>query len=245
MLTGAILPHAPLLLDLPGREHPCPSMVAAARSVPMDDADLVVVCSPHGKRSGIYTEVKGDLGGFGLSGFQLDLRTDADAVEALSGYWGRPLLEEPVDHGVVVPLLLAEIPPEVPVVAVCMEGWTGQTSREPAPAIKDAHDLAEALGRLGGDRKIRFVASAHGSASATPRAPLLERSAGRELDRALVSALTRDPSAIDEIADDLWERSGACGAGPLVALSMLVNGRASLLAYGAPFGVSYVVADFR
>ncbi len=204
-----------------------------------------MVCSPHGKSSGVYAGVRGNLAGFGLDGSRVDHPTDADAVAVVSGSWRRPVLDRDVDHGIVVPMLLAEFPSDVPVIAVAIEEWTGQTSGKPALAIKDARDLAQAVMKLSEERKVMFIASAHGSAAATPRAPLLERPEGYEMDRTLVSALTTDPAEMDGISVELWRAAGACGAGPLVALANLVDTGTTLLAYDAPFGVSYPVAAFR
>lgn len=189
--------------------------------------------------------MEGDLAGQGLDGFSIAGRADKGSIQDLSDAWGHPVLEGPVDHGIVVPwLLLGQ--PQVPATACCLKGWTGQSEGSPNDAIDDARSLAEALRSWAGDRTVGFVASAHGSAALTPKAPLTERREGIELERRLTKAFAEDVGSLAEIPAELWRTAGACGAGPLTALGMLCDavltpGRAKLFSYTEPFGVGYRV----
>jgi hypothetical protein len=232
MIRGCVLPHAPLLLELPGRiTHPSPLIASAARSVDLS-AELIVVCSTHGSTTGVYTAGSGDLRGFGL-GFTVAISSVPDAVEELRARWARPLLDEEIDHGVVGALLGAG-ERKGSVVACCIP-YEGNV-------FGDVRALTTTLLELGGERDILFVASAHGSASATPRAPLTERPEGRELDSAIYAALRDGPGALLDIPDELWERAGSCGAPALRVFGGLGLGPAKLLAYDAPVGVGYLVS---
>jgi hypothetical protein len=232
MIRGCVLPHAPLLLELEGRvSHPSPSVVSASRSVDLG-GDLVVICSTHGDRTGVYTTASGDLGGFGLD-LSLQLSTDPVVAKELAESWGRPLLDADADHGVTAALLGAGA--EGALVVACCIPYDGDFNDDVATLTSALVDLAE-------ERALTFVASAHGSASATPRAPLTERPEGKELDTAIFSALRDGPEALLDIPLELWERAGSCGAPPLRVLGGLGLGPANLLAYDAPVGVGYLVA---
>ncbi len=232
MIRGCVLPHAPLLLELEGRlSHPSPLIASAARSVDLT-AELVVVCGTHGERSGVYGASSGDLRGFGLD-LEVCIASDADVAGELAERWARPLLDDEIDHGVVGALLAAgEVDGDV--IACCIP-YAGNTDA-------DGASLVSALLELGQERDILFVASAHGSASATPRAPLTELPEGRELDRAIYGALRDGPDALLDIPIELWEGAGSCGSPALRVLGGLGLGRAKLLAYDAPVGVGYLVA---
>ena len=232
MIRGCVLPHAPLLLELEGRmSHPSPAIASAARSVDLT-ADTVVVCSTHGNSTGVYTASSGDLRGFGL-GSTASFPSDSCAAAKLAEGWAKPLLDGEVDHGVVSALLGAgEVKGKV--ITCCIPYVRSGTD--------DVASLTSALLEFGKERDVLFVASAHGSASATPKAPLTERPEGRELDRAIFAALRDGPEALLDIPDELWERAGSCGAPALRVLGGLGLGPAKMLAYDAPVGVGYLVS---
>jgi aromatic ring-opening dioxygenase LigB subunit len=142
-------------------------------------------------------------------------------------------LDGEIDHGVVGALLGAgEVKGKV---VTCCIPYVGSDT-------DDVASLTSALLEFGKERDVLFVASAHGSASATPRAPLTERPEGRELDSLIYAALRDGPKALLDIPDELWERAGSCGAPALRVFGGLGLGPAKLLAYDAPVGVGYLVS---
>lgn len=159
--------------------------------------------------------------------------------------WGRPLLDDPCDHGVVVPLLSGAIG-DVPVVACTLDEITGTNASSVQGAIDEACLFADALSSLADDRDILFAASAHTSAALTDRAPLTFRAEGLALDEEIKTAMESDVGALEAIPPELWEAGGACGAGPLTALGVLFNGsKATMISYEQPFGVGYLTAEVR
>lgn len=231
---GAIVPHAPLLVpgvsaspELGALER----VRAATRDVARAWGRTTVLISPHGSSAGVYRGTRGDLDAFGVRGAVAQWNLDENAGEALRMGWDRPWLDEPCDHGVVVPLLLAG--PTEPIVAVAM-------SNETDPA-EEARSLADAIAALEGE--VSVVASVNTGAGITPRAPLTELPGSAALEAELRGVLERDVGGLLELAPRLGSEGGSCGAGPLMVLGHLFGGaRARVLSHEWPVGVGYLVA---
>jgi hypothetical protein len=239
LLVGLVVPHAPVLLsEVRGEADPI-----AIPPLHMDPPDCAVLLSPHGASTGVYRSVAGDLAGFGVTGLEVSRQTDAELSARLAERWGQQLLDEPCDHGVVVPLLAGWVP-EVPVVACTLEEVTGPDAAPVRSATEAARAFAAALAPLTDDRAVMFVASAHTSAALTPRAPLTLRDEGLALDREIKDALETDLGELDSLSPELWTAGGACGVGPLTALGLLFKGsKAEVPYYDHPFGVGYLLAE--
>lgn len=210
-------------------------MADAVRAIDLSAAEVVVVASPHGRTTGVYAAPAGDLDGFGPPGLSVTGQPDGLAEEVAAA-WGRPLLEEPADHGIVVPLRL--LAPAVPVVAVAFEEGIGARA-----AAEQGARLADALPKVG--RRGAFVASANLSAGLSDRSPLPSVRGAAEADAAVLAALQEDPARLVDLAHAV-ERAGSCAAGPLAAFGTLFSGRAcDVVAYEHPFGVGYPVAVAR
>lgn len=211
----------------------------ALSDIDPQDAELLVVLSPHGARTGVYAQTRGDLGSFGYGDTGVDLHLDVEVAEELAREWGRPLLEDPVDYGVFVPLLLWE-PKNVPPKGVSVVAATLAESRS---TEDDGLTFADALARVGSNKKALFVGSANGSTGLSPRAPLTEIDGAVELEDALLKALDTDSALVADAARALADRGGSCGLGPLVVFARLFAGRrCRVLAHERPVGVGYTVA---
>jgi hypothetical protein len=245
VLRGFIVPHAPALLLDGGY----PDVVACGRLIRFavrgffeEEYDVVIVVSPHSRLSGVYKNGSGSLAGFGLTGFEASAPVQGEAAQDLASAWKRPRLEAPLDHGVVVPLLLRSI--EVPIVAVGLQEVTGPNAGSVEDVLRDAEALAGALDRTESNRRALVMISAHTSAALSPRAPLLDRPAGHRLDELVVAALESDAGRLTAISAALWKESGSCGVGPLAAAGFLWGGAGGrVLAHESPAGIGYVVAE--
>ena len=225
-----MVPHAPLLLaEVAGPKNAARTAAVAAEVAALDlsGVDAVVIASPHGNAPGVYAAPAGDLRGFGARP-AVEARGDEALARDLAHAWGQPVLDEPADYGVVVPLLLLNV--DAPVVAV---------------AVDEGAALARALARSAGDRRLAFVASANLSAGLGERAPVPCVEGAAAADAAVLEALRRDPSALTRQRAEL-ERAASCGAAPLGAFGTLCAGRScDVRAYDHPFGVGYAVAITR
>ena len=201
--------------------------------------DLIVVLSPHGLRTGVYAQPFGTLAQFGYPEVGVEIQGDAAFAAALADAWDADLLDDPIDYGVFVPLILWEVEDEhsgrIPVVSACMN--------EAGPAAREATALANALTSVAEGRRILFVASVNGSPGLSPRAPLTEIEGARELEDLFLDALRSDGAEVETAARRLADDAGSCGLGPLIAFSRLFAGRSSkVLAHERPVGVGYTVA---
>jgi hypothetical protein len=208
----------------------------AARSIDLGTRDVTVVASPHGRATGVYAAPAGDLDAFGPRGVTVAAAAVDGTARELAGAWGRPVLPEPADHGIVVPLRLLRL--DGPVLAVSFREGV-----DAGEAAEDAAALAEALRGL--DGVAAFVASANLSAGLGERAPLPSLDGAAAADERVLDALRTHPGSLSDALDDLV-RAGSCAAAPLAAFaSLFPSATCSVLAYGHPFGVGHVVAATR
>lgn len=218
IVAGAIVPHAPLLLP----EIAGPEVAAAAgsigdaiRSIDLGEADAILLLTPHAPTAGVYRAKKGDLSGFGVSDVEVSLKAHPRLAKSL----GLPTVDGPLDHGVVVPLRIGGW--DLPVVAIGVEEGM---SIEP-----------------GSDIDVAVVASVNGSTGLSARAPSMEIPGAARAQEDFMAALERDVSAAARLY-----LPGACGPVVLGAFADAFAGRrADVLAYEAPVGVGYVVAQVR
>lgn len=243
-VQGALVPHAPVLLpEVVGYAVAAETdqIRAALASLSFDDADLVVVLSPHARATGVYDAVVGNLDDFGVPGIKLQRPSDADAGRTLAEMWAKPVQHEPVDHGALIPLKTLATGATPVVVAGVGSADEGATS--PDEAIADGLSFGAAIERLSHEVTLCLVVSAHTSCALTPRAPLTERSEAKPVEADVVRALGADPSALGDSLRDLWRLGGSCSPGTLAAYGRVFAARRSdVLAYTYPFGVGYVVA---
>lgn len=208
----------------------------------MGPVDVVVIVSPHGKEAIVYQEVSGSLDEFGIRGSDCTRPTDDGAAKELAAAWGAAIEDGPVDHGVIVPLLSANLP-DAPVVACATGEMTGPTAGSIGSAVDAGRGLASAVVELARERSVALIASANTSAGLSPAAPLGQRAQGRELDEAILGAVSTDPSQLAAIPPWLWDEGGSCGAAPLTVFALVFAGRpVERLHYSHPAGVGYLVA---
>lgn len=215
VVAGAVVPHAPLLLpELESAEvaEGATRLRKAVDSIEFD-VDTVVMLSPHASRSGVYSRAAGNLAPFGVSGLDVEVPTNEKLRDGL----GLPVIADPLDHGIVVPLLLRD--------------WFAPTVG--VGVVGDLHV------NLDLDLRIAVVASVNLSAGLSPRAPLTEVPGAADAEAAFVEGLERDVGSAR--TDGLV---GSCGAEVLRVFARIFQGRtARVLAHESPVGVGYVVAE--
>ncbi|HEY7874512.1 MAG TPA: hypothetical protein VIG64_05245 [Actinomycetota bacterium] len=196
-------------------------------------APALVILSPHGPHTGVYARGSASLRGFGLSEPRFNAPVNHVLAVELANAWGQRLLDDELDHGIVVPLTLTDA--RAMVVAATIAEDT-----DPSTAIEQGRAFARALGAI--HAPVVFVASANTGAALSERAPLGHNAEAVDADRRLVEWLTTGEGDADSVLVDVAESGGSCGAGPLAAFGDLFPGRASVQAYESPFGVGYLVA---
>ena len=233
---GAIVPHAPLLVldDARSRADAALARVrAGARDVATLLGQTLVVISPHAPATGVYLSTRGGLRAFGLPRADAAYDVDQDMSARVVERWGRPALDEPLDHGITVPLQL--LGHQGPVVAAGIaENEVDMTGA--------AGSLARALEPL----EVSVVASVNGGAGVTARGPLTELAEGAALEAELRTVLEDDVGGLHDLAPRLAAGGGSCSLGPLLVLAHLFEGTAmDVRAHEWPVGVGYPVAVTR
>jgi aromatic ring-opening dioxygenase LigB subunit len=244
-LSGAIVPHAPVLLpQLASRETRAASdrlQVALAR---IDwDADVVVLVSPHGEGIGVYAHARASLDGLGVRGIEVCWSQEEAAADDVARRWGTPRLQGPVDHGIAVPLL-AGCASGKPIVAAGIIDIVSSRGSALDDALSAGQGLADAVEALAERRRVCLVASAHTSAALSPRAPLTELPEARAKEGRALAALGSDVGGLVDLSRSLWVDGGACGVAALAIFGRLFAGRgADIILYECPLGIGYVVAS--
>jgi hypothetical protein len=221
-LRGALVPHAPLLLpEVTPKGDGLRDIWDALGRIRFEE-ELVIVLSPHAERTGVYRSLEGSLSGFGLPhvGGQFAAAVGSD----LPLSW----LDTPLDHGVLVPLLLFRAPNDA--IAIGLAGMS---------------DMSDALGVIRGlaeKRDVFVLASAHTSARLTERAPLPYSFDAMRLESRFITEIEADCAVAKDLADELWAVGDSCSRTTLSAFGDLFSGaEGTVLAYAAPFGVGYPV----
>jgi hypothetical protein len=241
LTSAALVPHAPLLLEGIGPPDPERAGIREAVAALPGDGDVTVVLSPHGTRAGVYLGAEGSLAGGGIPDRAVAAEPAADIARQLADVWGVSPIDEPLDHGATVAIMLTGV--RGPVVVACLVEITSRDGAEGRQAIDEGRSFAEALRKLDGP-PAGLVATAHSGAALAELGPLGTRWAALELEGQLRNAIETDPSRLGALGLDLWLQSGSCGSGVLAALGELAVGPGELKAYGAPHGVGYLVASF-
>ena len=174
-----------------------------------------------------------------LRGIRATHPTVDGIVSDLSSAWDRPILEGPVDHGVLVPLL--SLCPAAPVVAATLRETASFDRGAVEASVAEGRAFIDAASRLS-DRRLAFVASCNTGAGLSPRAPLTEVRRAVELEERLVGDLERGALSRD-LAIEVG-CAGSCAAGTLAAFAAAFGeSRIQVRAHDAPFGVGYLVAS--
>lgn len=227
------MPHAPLLVldGAPSRVDVALERVhAASREVARVLTGTLVVVSPHARQTGVYVSTHGGLRGFGVPRADATYDIDGELSAHVAARWERPTLEEPLDHGVTVPLQLLDY--QGPVVAVAI-------AEDEYDVVGAARSLAGALEPL--DASV--LASVNSGVGVTARGPLTQLPNGMALEQELRGVLEEDMGGLRKLAPRLATEVGACSLGPLLVLAHLFGGTSMrVLAHEWPVGVGYPVA---
>lgn len=257
VIAGALVAHPPILLPEVGESmsSQVAATVAAIRrldaTLASQPADLVILCSPHSPAAAVAlpmragSSAQGDLSRFRAPQVRISLDLDVTASRRLFEAavaadfpmtWAE---EEPLDHGVVVPLhYLERTRAGKPFVLLGLAGWgLGGFVR----FGRWLHDHLQ-------NRSAILIASGDLSHRLIPGAPAGYRPEGEVFDHLVMDALaTNHWEAIEGLDPVFVDEAGECGLRPLAIMLGAAHGAgmpSAVLNYEGPFGVGYPVVQF-
>jgi MEMO1 family protein len=257
IVAGALIAHPPILLPEVG--HDASTQVAATvaairrldAALAVHPADLVILCSPHSPAGSVAvpvragTRAEGDLSRFRAPKVRVEVELDGATTDRLfeaAIEAGFPMVwaeEEPLDHGVVVPLhFLERTRANKPFVLLGLAGWS----------LDDFVRFGRWLHQHLQDRSAIFIASGDLSHRLIPGAPAGYRPDGQVFDRLVVDALRSNHwDQIERLDPVFIDEAGECGLRPLAMLLGAARAAgipSTVLHYEGPFGVGYPVVQF-
>ncbi|MGH2807909.1 MAG: hypothetical protein ACRDKT_11615 [Actinomycetota bacterium] len=206
---------------------------AAVSELELPDADVVVMVSPHARRTGLYHSGSGSLRPMGIADIEVAVDADDAAIHTVARDCGLPLSDEELDHGIVVPLGLRDW--AAPLVAIGI----GDNAVTPEALTQ----ITGAVQSIAQGARVLIVASVNTSAGLLPRAPLSHIPGAEDAERRLQDLLVSDVGALSTRALGIAQQGGSCAAGPLTVLGRLLEERVMVVdVHEAPVGVGYLVA---
>lgn len=216
--------------------------------------DTVIVISPHGpllpdafsiNLNPIY---KSNLEEFGDFATKMEFKTDtalAFRIKELMEDKNIPLTmtsEESLDHGATVPLFfLTKRLAGIPVLPM------GYSMLDLKTHFGFGDFLKEII--LNEEKKIAVIASGDLSHRLTENAPAGFSPRGKEFDEKITELLSnKNTAGILGLEEAFIEEAGECGLRSLIILLGLlerINYAPKILSYEGPFGVGYLVANFK
>lgn len=258
---AAFAPHPPIIIPQIGQDDlkycakTKDAMQELAERVAHHDLDTLIVISPHTTLSpesmtvSYNSNAKGDFSHFNHPEISFSAEIDIELAEKIikkakkSGIKTQPLLHDDnffLDHGVLVPLyyLLESIPSSCKLIVV---GFSNASRAEHFSFGQSISEIAD-----NSDQHIGILASGDLSHR------ILENGSemvGKKFDQLVTGAISSlDTEAIFNIDSDLQEEAGECGYRSLLVLLGALDKKTvepQLLSYEAPFGVGYMVAEFK
>jgi AmmeMemoRadiSam system protein B len=262
LVFASICPHPPIIIptigapaDLKLVSKTIKGMENLAERFAEAKPETVIVISPHGPVDFNYFTINqsptlaGHFYNFGDFDTELIFKNDLELVEKIEKECKSARIPlrlvniSEFDHGTLVPLYYLSqkysnfkvIPLAYSYLDLATHFKFGQIlnkgSRGPSSA------------------KIGIIASGDLSHRLTPEAPAGFSPAGAEFDEKLIEMLKKkDTKGILNLDPDLVEEAGECGYRSIIILLGALNGldwQPEILSYEGPFGVGYLVANFK
>ncbi len=257
---AAVTPHPPILIPAIGRENTnrikktSEAMEELEKKLFETNPDTIIVVSPHGSilpdafSINLNPRYLSDLEEFGDFSTKVEFKADtalAFRVRELMEDKNIPLVmtsEQFLDHGSVVPLyFLTKRLPNISIVPI------GYSLLDLKTHFNFGDFLKEVV--LNEDKKIAVIASGDLSHRLTKDAPAGYSARGKEFDEKLRELIVnKNTAGLLNIDPDLVEEAGECGLRSITILLGLlerINYEPEIISYEGPFGVGYLVANFK
>jgi len=261
MLTfAAITPHPPILIPSIGKENlkrmkrTEDAMAELEKKIFESGAETIITISPHGQilpdafTINLNPEYEINLEEFGDFGTKTKYKTNtrlAYKIKEMAEGRNIPVIlssNQFLDHGSAIPLFaLTKRLINISLLPI------GYSLLDLKAHFNFGDFLKEII--LNDDKKIAVVASGDLSHCVTQDAPAGYSPRGKEFDEKLIELITnKNLTGILKMNQELIEEAGECGLRSIMILLGLlerINYTPEILSYEAPFGVGYLVANFK
>jgi MEMO1 family protein len=258
LVFAAITPHPPIIIptigqeNLPKVKNTIEAMTNLEKDLKAAEPDIIIIISPHGQLfedafsinyADSYTGDFEHLGDLSVSlKFSPDLAFLHRLKERLEHKLPTVIVqEERVDHGSLVPLyfLTKNIKPTIIPIGYSLLSYEKH--------LEFGRIIKEEI--FNSQKRIAVIASGDLSHRLTKDAPAGYSLKGEEFDKKLIELLkAKDTKGILELDKNFIEEAGECGLRSfLILLGILedINYQPELYSYEGPFGVGYMVMNFR
>ncbi|MBI5071481.1 AmmeMemoRadiSam system protein B [Candidatus Falkowbacteria bacterium] len=257
---AAITPHPPILIPTIGRENTkrikktAEAMEELEKKISKAKPDTIIVISPHGSllpdafSINLNPKYQSNLEEFGDFSTKVEFKTNTALAFRIKEFMedkNIPLVltsDGFLDHGAVVPLYF--LTKKIPEVSILPMGYSMLD-------FKTHFNFGDLLKEiiLNEEQKIAIIASGDLSHRLTKDAPAGYSARGKEFDEKLTELIAnKNTAGILKMDADLVEKAGECGLRSiLILLGLLerINYTPEILSYEGPFGVGYLVANFK
>lgn len=261
IVFAAVSPHAPVLIPEIGKDNlkKLAKTQHALEQLEQDfyaaKPDSVLVISPHGKifddafninLNSDYTAGFKEFGDFGLElKFKSDYMTiqEIRAADESNKKFPLVLTSEPeIDHGFSIPLYyLTKHLKNIPIIPITYSALDYKEH------FAFGQFVYQQLAKI--NKRFAVVASGDLSHKLTKDSPGGYSAEGKKFDKKIVDLLKKnDFQGILNIEPELIKAAGECGLRSILILAGMIeslNTSAEVLSYEGPFGVGYLVSNFK
>lgn len=259
LVFSAIAPHPPLLIPAIGKDNlvRVQKTVEAMKQLEQElyaaKPDTILIISPHGlilpdafviNFNPFYESHLEEFGDFTTKlNFKPDTLLVNNLKESLANKFPLVVTSEPhLDHGAVVPLYY--LTAHLPNFTILPLGYSFLP-------LKTHYEFGKAIQEeiVATNKRVAVVASGDLSHRLTPDAPAGHSPRGKEFDEKIIELIAnKNVVSILNLDPKFIEEAGECGLRSLVILLGILdkmNYSPQLFSYEGPFGVGYLVCNFR
>jgi len=259
LVFAAITPHPPILIPEIGKENLAQvaktkeAMEELEHNLYAAKPDIIIIISPHGEMTAdaftinMSDRYQVNFENFGNFSVKLEFKGETVLISGSKEIIGQKIpvgmISNPIlDHGAGVPLYyLARHLPHVSLVPIYFSLLDSLTHFEFGKGLKEV--IAST------NKRIAVIASGDMSHCLTKNAPAPFNPAGKKFDEKITRLLEEnDIQSIINIDQQLAENAAQCGLRSILILLGILNNinySTEILSYEAPFGVGYLVVNFK
>ncbi|MFA6919046.1 MAG: AmmeMemoRadiSam system protein B [Patescibacteria group bacterium] len=259
LVFAAITPHPPVLIPSIGKdnikqiEKTKTAMEHLEKDLYASKPEVLLIISPHGDMKpdaftiNVCENYEINFEDFGDFSTKLNIRGEMVLIsmntEKIASKVPLNIISEPkLDHGAGIPLYYLSQHLDKPAVIP-----VGFSLLDNVAHFEFGKALKELI--MDTDKRIAVIASGDMSHCLTESAPLPYSSSGKEFDEKIIKLLEdNDYQGIVHIDPQLVKKASECGLRSILILLGILNNincKTEIVSYEAPFGVGYLVANFK